>query len=138
MHIHSKGDNFIVQVGHTKMEQDRIVENIFAAVDKLQTEFPGGLDNMRALHVKTPTTTSVPIYYTLSKLGFTLLSPFVSCLLPYNVFLSEHNKEVKVPVVLSKRPKAFKEHKGELTTKNEFDVLVTPYGKVSSSKNVKQ
>lgn len=65
--LHGNGDTFNVQVGHSKMEVEKVAENIFAAVEELDKQFPGGWDNVRGLYVKSSKTESVPIYLTLSK-----------------------------------------------------------------------
>lgn len=66
--LHAKGDTYIVQVGHSKMKPKNIVENVFAVIEGLEKDFPGGWDNIRALYLKGAVTESIPIYFTLSKL----------------------------------------------------------------------
>lgn len=67
LRIHSRGDSFNVQVGDTGMSQANIFDNIKSVVEKLGKIFPGGWDNIRGLSVKTAKSTSIPIYYTVSK-----------------------------------------------------------------------
>lgn len=66
--LHGKGDTYVVQVGHSKMDVVKIVENVYAVIESLEKEFPGGWENIRALYLKGTKTESVPIYFTLSKL----------------------------------------------------------------------
>lgn len=107
MKIHSKSDSFLVQVGHAKMSQEDVFENIVGVVDQLSVEFPGGLDNVRALGIKTSAGLVIPVYLTLRS-----------------------KNTQKVPLQIPKRPKAHKEMSGELTTFLNKEVTVLPSGEV--------
>lgn len=65
--LHCAGDSYVVQVGHTKMKVEEIVDNVFEVLKGLEKEFPGGFANIKCLHLKAENTTAVPIYVTLSK-----------------------------------------------------------------------
>lgn len=65
--LHSNSDSYIVQIGHSNMKNDEIIDNVFALVEGLEKEFPGGWENIRNLHLKGPRTQSLPVYITLSK-----------------------------------------------------------------------
>lgn len=67
MKAYSKGDSYLVQVGHSKMLEEDVFENICEIVDELSDIFPGRFDNVRQLGLKTATGVLVPIYLTLSK-----------------------------------------------------------------------
>ncbi|KAK9296935.1 hypothetical protein QLX08_009195 [Tetragonisca angustula] len=108
MQIHSCGDTHIVQIGHTSMERKQILENILATCSYLSKNYPGGWANIRSIRIKTSSSLSLPIYTTLKN----------KCL-------------VKVPIVQPKRPKAYRNVSGELTTiKNVASVTVTPEGDI--------
>lgn len=67
MKMHSHSDSFNVQVAHTKMDAKHITDNVLGVVDELRQHFPGGLENVRLLGIKTSKSLSVPLYLTLSK-----------------------------------------------------------------------
>lgn len=67
LHLHSNSDSYIVQIGHSNMTNDEIVDNVFALIESLEKEFPGGWENIRNLYLKGPRTQSLPVYVTLSK-----------------------------------------------------------------------
>lgn len=68
--VHSKGDSFLMQIAHTEMPREEIVNNIIDAASNLDKHFPGGWDNVRALYIRTRTSMSLPVYCTLSMLQF--------------------------------------------------------------------
>lgn len=70
MSIHSHGDTHIIQIGNTAMSEKKVLENILAACESLQKNYPGGWANIRALRLKSTKSLSVPFYVTLSKLYF--------------------------------------------------------------------
>ncbi|KAF2898166.1 hypothetical protein ILUMI_08007 [Ignelater luminosus] len=107
MKMHSKGDSYLVQVGHSKMREEDVFENICEVIDELSDVFPGSLDNIRQLGLKTVKGLTVPIYLTL-----------------------KNQNTVNVTVVRQKRPKEFKSVTGELSTYLKKDVTVLPGGKV--------
>lgn len=65
--LHQKGDSYCVQFGHDKMEVQDLVDNVFAVIECLNKEFPGGFENIKGLHVSSTKTTSIPIYSSFSK-----------------------------------------------------------------------
>ncbi|KAJ8932423.1 hypothetical protein NQ314_014680 [Rhamnusium bicolor] len=105
-HIHLKGDSFIVQIGHNKMDLQDLVENVFSIMECLNKEFPGGFDNIKGLHAFIARAPSIPIYMS---------------------FKTPNEIKAKVK---SKKPKAHKSYEGELTTLPNAEVLVRPSGKV--------
>lgn len=68
MQLHSHGDTHLMQIGNTSMDKKRILKNILAACEKLSKSYPGGWANIRALRLKSPTSSALPFYMTLSKL----------------------------------------------------------------------
>lgn len=44
----------------------QVAENIVATFNNLTYNYPGGLKNIRCLLLKTPTSESLPIYFSLS------------------------------------------------------------------------
>lgn len=44
----------------------QVAENILAAFNNLAHNFPGGLKNIRCLLIKSPTSESLPVYYSMS------------------------------------------------------------------------
>lgn len=66
-HLHSKGDSFVVQICHSNMDEDKKIANFWSVVQGLEKEFPGGWENVRSLHLKGASTTSIPVYLTLGK-----------------------------------------------------------------------
>ncbi|KAK1119009.1 hypothetical protein K0M31_013782 [Melipona bicolor] len=108
MQIHSYGDTHIVQIGHTSMERKQVLENVLATCNYLSKNYPGGWANIRSICIKTSSSLSLPIYTTLKN----------KCL-------------VKVPIVQPKRPKAYRNVSGELTTiENIASVTLTPEGDI--------
>lgn len=69
MKIHSFGDTFMVQVGHTKMGIEKVYGNVLTIIDELSDQFPGGWENVRSLSIKTDRSVAIPLYLTLSKSG---------------------------------------------------------------------
>lgn len=108
MAIHSHGDTHLVQVGHTGMDKEHILENILATCNDLSKHYPGGWENIRSVRIKSATSLAVPVYLTLKSKNL-----------------------VEVPVVRPKRPKAYRNVEGELTTlSGDTKVTVTPEGDV--------
>lgn len=50
-----------------KQSPRQVAENIMATFDNLAHTYPGGLKNIRCLLIKSPTSESLPIYYSMSK-----------------------------------------------------------------------
>lgn len=112
MQIHSYGDTHIVQVGHTFMKKKEILENILATCRYLSKNYPGGWVNIRSIRIKTSISLGLPIYMTLKN----------KCL-------------VDVPVMQPRRPKAYHNVSGELTTAPGIaTVTVTPEGDITVKK----
>ncbi|CAK9803865.1 Ribosomal L1 domain-containing protein CG13096 [Anthophora plagiata] len=110
MQMHSFGDTHIIQIGHTSMEKDEILENILATCNYLSKHYPGGWANIRSVRLKTTTSLSLPIYTTLKDKSL-----------------------VEVPVVQPKRPKAYTDVSGEFTTRLRITaVTVTPEGDITT------
>jgi len=53
-----------------KQTPKQIAENIIAVFKNLAYNYPGGLKNIRCLLIKSPTSESLPIYYSMSKYLF--------------------------------------------------------------------
>ncbi|XP_068965343.1 ribosomal L1 domain-containing protein 1 [Bombus flavifrons] len=112
MQIHSYGDTHIIQIGHTSMKKEEIIENILATCSYLSKNYPGGWANIRSIRIKTSSSLGLPIYTTLKN----------KCL-------------VRVPIVQPKRPKAYRNVSGELSTAPGIvSVTVTPEGDVITVK----
>ncbi|EFN87723.1 Ribosomal L1 domain-containing protein 1 [Harpegnathos saltator] len=108
MQIHSNGDSHIVQVGNTLMQENEILENILATCKNLSKNYPGGWANIRSLRLKGATTIGLPFYITL-----------------------RNKNAVKLTVVKPKRPNAYRDVKGELSTfVRDTDITVKPDGEV--------
>ncbi|KAK5641372.1 hypothetical protein RI129_009919 [Pyrocoelia pectoralis] len=105
--MHSKGDSYNVQVGHTFMSEQHICENIKGIIEDFHIQFPGGLENIRALGIKTAKSLTIPIYLTL-----------------------KNKSEVDIPVCEKPLPKKFKTVEGELSTQMDAWVSLTPEGDV--------
>jgi len=60
-----KGVTKTVQVGHMKQTPRQVAENIVATFDNLAHNYPGGLKNIRSLLIKSATSESLPIYYSM-------------------------------------------------------------------------
>ncbi|XP_014474253.1 PREDICTED: ribosomal L1 domain-containing protein CG13096-like [Dinoponera quadriceps] len=108
MQLHSYGDTHVVQVGHTLMKENQILENILAICKNLCKNYPGGWANIRSLRLKGMATLGLPLYMTL-----------------------KDKNTVDPPVVNPKRPNAYRDVKGELSTfVRDTDVTVKPDGDV--------
>ncbi|KAK9883075.1 hypothetical protein WA026_001277 [Henosepilachna vigintioctopunctata] len=105
--VHSKGDSFMLQIGHNLMTERELVENVLTAVEKLNTVFPGGIDNLKTINIFTQRGTSLPVY----------------------ISIADPNT-VKVPKITRKKPKLCRDVEGELTTKLNHRVKVKPSGAV--------
>lgn len=67
LYLHSKGDSFVVQVGHSKMDHGELVENCFCVFKGLEEKFYGGFGNIRSINLFAHRGLTIPIYTTLSK-----------------------------------------------------------------------
>ncbi|XP_060878723.1 ribosomal L1 domain-containing protein 1-like [Metopolophium dirhodum] len=103
--IDYKGTTKAVQVGHMQQTAQQVAENIIATFNNLAHSYPGGLKNIRCLLIKSPTSESLPIYYSLVS-----------------------RNEVQGPYTKSKLYSKDKEVEGELFGKR---VLVKPNGDVT-------
>nr|XP_018905330.1 PREDICTED: ribosomal L1 domain-containing protein 1-like [Bemisia tabaci] len=63
--VDGKGQTSIMQVGHSGMKIAQIAENVVAVADFLAEKYPGGWSNVRSLHIKTPNSKAVPVFYRL-------------------------------------------------------------------------
>ncbi|XP_072765029.1 ribosomal L1 domain-containing protein CG13096 [Anoplolepis gracilipes] len=117
MHLHSNGDTHLVQIGNTSMSKQEILENILVTCEDLKKNYPGGWANVRALRLKSTTTLALPFFITLK------------------------NKNTIDPlaiVVPPKRPKAYQDVEGELSTfLGNTTVTVKPDGEVILNKEKK-
>lgn len=105
--VHNKGDSFMLKIGNSKMDLKKLVENAFTAFDELNKEFPGGFKNFRSIFVFTQRATPIPVYVSTANIN-----------------------TIEVPVISRKRPLAFKEYEGELSTRLHAKVKVQPDGEV--------
>ncbi|KAK4873591.1 hypothetical protein RN001_012951 [Aquatica leii] len=112
MKVHSKGDSYAVQIGHTGMSQKEIVENVIQIVEEMDNLFPGGFDNVRSLGIKSNDSILIPIYLTL-----------------------KNNNTVELPVCKPVLPKRYITVKDSLSTYLNADVTVTPEGDVILKKH---
>lgn len=55
-----------LQVGHMQQTPKQVAENIIAVFKYLAYNYPGGLKNIRTLLIKSPTSESLPVYYSMS------------------------------------------------------------------------
>lgn len=115
LHVHSKGNTFLTQIGNSKMSTDDILANLASVVEQLAKEFPGGWSNIRSLYVKSHLSIGIPIYMTLKSAN-----------------------EVKAPRKLGKRPKRFEDVTDELTTKTNSKITVSATGNVTVTQLVKK
>lgn len=67
MRLHGEGTTSSLRVGNGKQTPKQICENIQAVVLQVAEKFPGGWNNVRSIHVKTPRSLAIPVYLTLSK-----------------------------------------------------------------------
>ncbi|XP_053975192.1 ribosomal L1 domain-containing protein CG13096-like [Hylaeus volcanicus] len=112
MQLHSCGDTHIVQIGHTSMTNEELLENVLTTCKYLSKNYPGGWANIRSIRIKTPSSLALPIYTTLKS-----------------------KNSVKTPMVHPKRPKAYHAVTGELSTiSGNTMVTVTPEGFVNIEK----
>lgn len=102
--LKNRGSSCLVTVGHSDMTRDQIVENVLKTVEQLAQKFPGGPNNIRSLHIKTTSSTSIPFYVSLDS-GDTVVFP-------------ERKKEKNKPII------------GEITTVMNKKVRITMDGKV--------
>lgn len=110
----SEGETSTITIGHTAMSKEKLKENIIALVHQLQTKFPGGEANIRAISLKLPLSVSLPLYLTLRP-----------------------SSTVKPPRLTQKRPKHYTVLEDELSTMPGKVVRVAPDGTVKL-KNLKQ
>merc|ERR1719376_1588008 len=99
-------------VGYTAMEQDAVVANLVAALSLIGKRYPGGVKNIRSLHIKTENSPAVPIHINTgsgNELGFV---------------------DADVPQKISLETVS-----GELSTQPGMEVTVTPFGTIKISKS---
>ncbi|XP_022830813.1 ribosomal L1 domain-containing protein 1-like [Spodoptera litura] len=109
----SEGETSTITIGHTAMPKEKLKENIIALVHQLQTKFPGGEANIRAISLKLPLSVSLPLYLTLRP-----------------------SSTIKPPKLTQKRPKHYTVLEDELSTMPGKAVRVAPDGTVKL-KNLK-
>ncbi|CAH0701245.1 unnamed protein product [Spodoptera exigua] len=107
----SEGETSTITIGHTAMPKEKLKENIISLVHQLQTKFPGGEANIRAISLKLPLSVSLPLYLTLR---------------PSNT--------IKPPKLTQKRPKHYTVLEDELSTLPGRVVRVAPDGTVKVKK----
>jgi len=54
-----------VSLGYTTLTTQQVTDNTITVLDKLKERFPGGWANIRSVHIKCPSTPSLPLYITL-------------------------------------------------------------------------
>ncbi|XP_029660234.1 ribosomal L1 domain-containing protein CG13096-like [Formica exsecta] len=114
MHLHSNGDTHLVQIGNTSMSEKEIMTNILATCKDLEMHYPGKWANIRALRLKSTTSLALPFYMTLR---------------------SKNTIDPLTIAVPPKRPKAYHEVEGELSTfLGDTTVTVKPDGEVILNK----
>ncbi|XP_030754282.1 ribosomal L1 domain-containing protein 1-like [Sitophilus oryzae] len=106
-HMSLNGDSNSIQIGRSQMPRNELVDNVYSAVEFLEKQFPGGLDNIRSLNVYTHTGSNIPIYISL-----------------------KNPNDIKIVTLSSRKPKEYKSVNDELTTQYEASVTVRPGGKV--------
>ena len=52
----------MLQLGNTNMDSLQLVDNLIRVNEVLIKRYPGGWKNIRAQHIKTETSMSIPIY----------------------------------------------------------------------------
>jgi len=62
LHLYNSGDSSSVQVGRSGQTAEQLLQNVLSAVEVLRLKFPGGLHNIRSLHLKLDKSPAVPIY----------------------------------------------------------------------------
>lgn len=67
LHLHLKGNNYSLQVGHSKMSIDQLKQNIQCIKEFLENTFPGGFNNIISIQVFAPRSSSIPLYSSTSK-----------------------------------------------------------------------
>merc|ERR1712018_121036 len=60
--LNHHGTCAMVQIGNTGMESSAIVKNLIHVNEVLERRYPGGWKNIRAQHIKTESSTAIPIY----------------------------------------------------------------------------
>jgi hypothetical protein len=113
-----------LQVGHMQQTPKQVAQNIIAVFKYLEYNYPGGLKNIRTLLIKTPTSESLPIYYSMSESIFT----FIVNNYQLTIYNLVSRNEVKGPYSKSQLFSKAKEVEGELFGKR---VLVKPNGDVT-------
>lgn len=106
----------------------QVAENIIATFNNLAHSYPGGLKNIRSLLVKSPTSQSLPLYFSLSKYPFNVWTNMKNWKTNniHKLWIVSRN-QVKAPYSKSKTYSKDKEVEGELFGKR---VLVKPNGDV--------
>lgn len=64
----------MIHVGNTKMQLASIADNVEAALEALVARYPGGIKNIRGLHLKTDSSLAIPLH---ANMGEALLIPHV-------------------------------------------------------------
>ncbi|XP_037074310.1 ribosomal L1 domain-containing protein CG13096-like [Pollicipes pollicipes] len=62
LHLYNSGDSSAVQVGRCGQTEEQLFQNVMAAVETLKQKFPGGLKNVRCLHLKLDKSVALPIF----------------------------------------------------------------------------
>ncbi|XP_044272335.1 ribosomal L1 domain-containing protein 1-like [Tribolium madens] len=106
LYLHTKGDSFVVQIGHSKMQLDELVENCFYVFNGLEKDFYGGFGNVRSVNLYAHRGLTIPIYTTLKNQN--------------EVEFSEVEEKTVVETV-----------SGELSTRLNSGVTVEPTGEVT-------
>ena len=58
----------MLQLGNSNMESKKLAENLLHVNTILQKRYPGGWKNIRAEHIKTERSISIPLYTNIRKL----------------------------------------------------------------------
>ncbi|EFA08295.1 ribosomal L1 domain-containing protein 1 [Tribolium castaneum] len=106
LYLHAKGDSFMVQIGHSKMQVDELVENCFYIFKGLEKDFYGGFGNVRSVNLYAHRGLTIPIYTTL-----------------------KNQNKVEIPKVAKKT--VVETVSGELSTRLNSGVTVEPTGEVT-------
>ncbi|CAL4929066.1 unnamed protein product [Urochloa decumbens] len=67
-----------IKVGRLDMEEEKIVDNVMAAVEAAVEKVPKKLANVRALHLKAVDSVALPIYQVVPELGMKIEAPVAS------------------------------------------------------------
>merc|ERR1712029_665818 len=100
-----------VVFGNSKMSESDITENLAALLEVVGTRYPGGVKNIRSLHIKTDVSPAIPIHVNTASgndLGFV---------------------DADIPNKVSREVVA-----GELSTQPGMEVTITPHGTIKVKK----